>query len=116
VNTVDVYELIRQSDLVITKDSTAGLEAAIMKKPIVVVNTTKRPDLVPYVEKGVALGAYKTGDIRDRISEALKDEGFSIDTNIIDLAEPIRSLGIYEIQVRLHPEITAKFKLWVVRK
>jgi len=50
------------------------------------------------------------------ISEALKDEGFSIDKNIIDLAEPIKSLGIYEIQIKLHPEITAKLKLWVVKK
>jgi len=50
------------------------------------------------------------------ISEALKEEGFFIDKNIIDLAEPIKSLGIYEIQVKLHPEITAKFKLWVVKK
>ncbi len=50
------------------------------------------------------------------ISEALKEEGFSIDKNIIDLAEPIKSLGIYEIQVKLHPEITAKLKLWVVKK
>jgi len=50
------------------------------------------------------------------ISEALKAEGFSIDKNIIDLAEPIKSLGIYEIQLKLHPEITAKLKLWVVKK
>lgn len=50
------------------------------------------------------------------ISEALKNEGFSIDKNNIDLVEPIKSLGIYEIQVRLHPEVTAKLKLWIVRK
>lgn len=50
------------------------------------------------------------------ISEALKEEGFSIDKSIIDLAEPIKSLGIYEIRIKLHPEITAKFKLWVVKK
>jgi len=50
------------------------------------------------------------------ISEALKEEGFSIAKNIIDLAEPIKSLGIYEIQLKLHPEITAKLKLWVVKK
>lgn len=50
------------------------------------------------------------------ISEALKAEGFSIDKNIIDLAEPIKSLGIYEIRIKLHPEITAKLKLWVVKK
>lgn len=50
------------------------------------------------------------------IAEALKAEGFSIDKSIIDLAEPIKSLGIYEIPVKLHPEIIATVKLWVVKK
>lgn len=50
------------------------------------------------------------------ISEALKNEGFSVNKNNIDLAEPIKSLGIYEIQIKLHPEVTAKLKLWVVKK
>jgi large subunit ribosomal protein L9 len=50
------------------------------------------------------------------IAEALKAEGFSIDKSIIDLAEPIKSLGIYEILVKLHPEIIATVKLWVVKK
>lgn len=50
------------------------------------------------------------------IAEALKTEGFSIDKSAIDLAEPIKSLGIYEIPVKLHPEVTAMVKLWVVKK
>jgi len=50
------------------------------------------------------------------ISAALKDEGFLIDKNAIELAEPIKSLGIYELPVKLHPEVTAMVKLWVVKK
>lgn len=50
------------------------------------------------------------------VSEALKNEGLSINKNNIDLVEPIKALGIYEIQVKLHPEVTAKLKLWVVKK
>jgi large subunit ribosomal protein L9 len=50
------------------------------------------------------------------IAEALKGEGFVIDKSIIDLAEPIKSLGIYEIPVKLHPEVIATLKLWVVKK
>ncbi|HNW39098.1 MAG TPA: 50S ribosomal protein L9, partial [Candidatus Omnitrophota bacterium] len=50
------------------------------------------------------------------IAEVLKTEGFSIDKSAIDLAEPIKSLGIYEIPVKLHPEVTAILKLWVVKK
>ena len=50
------------------------------------------------------------------IAEALKGEGFSIDKSAIELAEPIKSLGIYEIPVKLHPEVTATVKLQVVKK
>lgn len=50
------------------------------------------------------------------VFEALKNEGFLINKNNINLIDPIKSLGIYEIQVDLHPEVTAKLKLWVVKK
>ena len=50
------------------------------------------------------------------IAAALKDEGFLIDKNAIEFAEPIKSLGIYELSVKLHPEVTAMVKLWVVKK
>ncbi|MDD2752257.1 MAG: 50S ribosomal protein L9 [Candidatus Omnitrophica bacterium] len=50
------------------------------------------------------------------VAEALKEEGFEIDKNIILLDEPIKSLGIYEVSVKLHPEVIAKVKIWVVKK
>ena len=50
------------------------------------------------------------------IAEALNAEGFSIDKSIIDLSEPIKSLGIYQIPLKLHPDVIATVKLWVVKK
>lgn len=50
------------------------------------------------------------------ISRALKEEGFDIDKNIIALDEPIKSTGIYEVPVKLHPEVSAKIKIWIVKK
>lgn len=50
------------------------------------------------------------------IAAALKEEGFDIDKNLIDLAEPIKALGIYEVPIKLHPEVLAKAKVWVVKK
>ena len=49
------------------------------------------------------------------ISKALEDEQLSIDKADILLEEPIEKLGIYEIEVRLHPEVTTKIKVWVVK-
>lgn len=50
------------------------------------------------------------------VASALKEEGFDIDKNSIILDEPIRSLGIYEVSVKLHPEVSVKIKVWVVKK
>jgi len=50
------------------------------------------------------------------IAEALAAQGFVVNKSTIDLAEPIKLLGIYEIPVKLHPEVVATVKLQVVKK
>jgi len=50
------------------------------------------------------------------ISLALKEEGFDIDKNLISLSEPIKALGVYEVLIKLHPVVTAKIKLSVIKK
>lgn len=47
------------------------------------------------------------------ISEALAAKGFTIDKKKIALAEPIKTIGDFEIPVRLHREINATVKLAV---
>ncbi len=61
-------------------------------------------------------GKLYAGITSQDIANSLKDEGFDIDKNSIILDDPISSLGIYEIPINLHPEITAKVKVWVVKK
>jgi large subunit ribosomal protein L9 len=50
------------------------------------------------------------------LSAALKEEGVDIDKNKIELDVPIRSLGIFEVPVKVHPEVTVKIKVWIVKK
>jgi large subunit ribosomal protein L9 len=50
------------------------------------------------------------------IADGLKEKGFDIDKRIIDLPEAIKALGIYTVDVKLHPAITGKVKVWVVRE
>ncbi|MBU1726516.1 MAG: 50S ribosomal protein L9 [Candidatus Omnitrophica bacterium] len=50
------------------------------------------------------------------ISAALKDEGIELDKAFILLDEPIKTLGIYEVPIKLHPEVTTKIKVWIVKK
>jgi large subunit ribosomal protein L9 len=50
------------------------------------------------------------------IATVLEDEGFPIDRKQIILENPIKALGVYAIEIRLHPEISATVKLWVVKE
>ena len=50
------------------------------------------------------------------IADSLKEKGFSFDKRIIELAEPIKALGIYTIDVNLHAGVTGKLKVWVVKE
>ncbi|MFH0771164.1 MAG: 50S ribosomal protein L9 [Candidatus Omnitrophota bacterium] len=50
------------------------------------------------------------------IQKALETEGVAIDKKKIDLKEHINQIGIYQIPIKLHPEVNAVLKLWVVKK
>ena len=50
------------------------------------------------------------------IADSLKEKGLEIDNRVIDLEEPIKALGIYSVNVKLHQNVTGKVKVWVVRE
>ena len=50
------------------------------------------------------------------IAKALEIEGFTVDKKDIVIEKPIEELGIFEIGVNLHSEVTAKIRLWVTKK
>ncbi|MHB8417129.1 MAG: 50S ribosomal protein L9 [Myxococcales bacterium] len=47
------------------------------------------------------------------IAEALAAQGLTIDRRSIHLPDPIKQLGDFEVEVRLHSEVVAKIKLTV---
>ena len=63
-------------------------------------------------ESDVLYGSVTSGDV----AESLSKEGIVVDKRRIQLPEPIKSLGIYTIPIRLHPEVTAEVKVWVVKE
>ncbi|MFP2910273.1 50S ribosomal protein L9 [Pyxidicoccus sp. 3LFB2] len=48
------------------------------------------------------------------IAEAVAAQGQTVDRRAIHLAEPIKSTGSYEVELRLHSEVKAKIKVDVV--
>lgn len=50
------------------------------------------------------------------IGDALVEKGFDLDRRKIELEEPIKALGIYTVNIKLHPKVSANIKVWVVRE
>jgi large subunit ribosomal protein L9 len=57
------------------------------------------------------------GSVTSRdIAEALAEKGVTIDAKKLELEEPIKALGMTEVGVKLGRGVTAKIKVWVVKK
>ncbi|OGW39282.1 MAG: 50S ribosomal protein L9 [Nitrospirae bacterium RBG_13_39_12] len=63
-------------------------------------------------EEGKLFGSVTTMDI----AELLKNEGVEIDKKKISLDEPIKRLGSYSVNVKLHPEILTQVTLQVIQE
>lgn len=62
-------------------------------------------------ETGHLYGSVSTRDV----AEAITAGGFSASRSQIVLATPIKSIGLHEVPVQLHPEVTAKITVNVAR-
>jgi len=50
------------------------------------------------------------------IENYLKENGIEVDRKKILLDEPIKSIGIFTVPIKLHTEIVAQLKVWVVQE
>jgi large subunit ribosomal protein L9 len=57
-------------------------------------------------------GSVTTADI----SEALATQGFNVDKRKIELQEPIKLIGEYQVAAKLHHDVTASIKVIVQRE
>lgn len=51
------------------------------------------------------------------IAQQLHAQGFTeVEKRQIDLHEPIKSLGIYKVPIRLHADVKPEVKVWVIKQ
>lgn len=62
-------------------------------------------------EKGQLYGSVTSRDI----SAAIKELGYKVNAGQVDLSAPIKTVGVYEIGVNLHPEVSVVVKLSVAK-
>ena len=63
-------------------------------------------------EEGKLFGSITTADIVAKLAE----QGVELDRKQILLDEPIKSLGVFSVPVRLHAEVRPEIKVWVIKE
>lgn len=62
-------------------------------------------------EEGHLFGSVASAQIAD----AIREKGVSLDAKAVRLDAPLKEIGVFDIDVHLHAEVTAKIKVWVVQ-
>ncbi len=72
----DIYDLIETCNVVVSMFSAVVLEAAIYGRLVICASLSGEPLPVPYVEQGVAAGAFSPDELRTSIAAAFGDDAF----------------------------------------
>lgn len=118
--------LIPKGCAIIAGDTTVKLQEKIRAERLA-REAAERQEFVELAEKlsNVSLTtAVKVGEdeqlygsvTAQDIAALLHEEGYEIDRKKIALEAPIKALGVYAIELHLHPEVSGTVKLWVVKE
>ncbi|MFA5688475.1 MAG: 50S ribosomal protein L9 [Kiritimatiellales bacterium] len=67
---------------------------------------------VKTTESGKLFGSVGAVQIVEKITE----QGLKLDKNQIKLAAPLHELGVYDVDIELHPEVKTAVKVWIVEE
>lgn len=56
-------------------------------------------------------GSITSADIASKLAEM----GLAIDKRAIELPEPIKTIGVTKVAIRLHPDVRPEVRVWVVK-
>ncbi len=119
------YLIPRQVALAATKENLKNAEK--IKVKMVALYEEKRKEAEAVAEKISKVSCTITVEVNDQeklygavsetdILRALEQEGFKFERSDLVLEKPVEELGIFDIGVKLHPDVTGKFRLWVTKK
>ncbi|MFW6330167.1 MAG: 50S ribosomal protein L9 [Gemmatimonadota bacterium] len=65
-------------------------------------------------EESKLFGSIGNADIADRLNQQGLD--FEVDRREVELDEPIKALGVYNVPIKLHAEVRPEIKVWVIKE
>lgn len=119
------YLFPRNLALAATKANLKTIEAK--KAKLALLYQEKKNEALALAEKIAKVSCTLTVEVNDQeklygavsetdILRALELEGFKYERKDLVIEKAVEELGIFEIGISIHPEVTAKFRLWVTKK
>jgi large subunit ribosomal protein L9 len=119
------YLIPRQVALAATKENLKNAEK--LKVKMMAAYEEKRKEAEVLAEKLSKVSCTITVEVNDQeklygavsdtdILRTLEQEGFKYERHDLVLEKPVEELGIFDVGVRLHPDVIGKFRLWVTKK
>ncbi|HYE98739.1 MAG TPA: 50S ribosomal protein L9 [Planctomycetota bacterium] len=104
-----------RKELELAKRRTAKQEAMyVSEAKEVAERLTKVPSVTVEVnanEEGLLYG----GVTPTMIADALKSEHkLKVEAKAVEIAEPIKKIGTYDVEINLHREVKSKLKVWII--
>ncbi|HUH13681.1 MAG TPA: 50S ribosomal protein L9 [Longimicrobiales bacterium] len=65
-------------------------------------------------EESKLFGSIGSADIADRLNEQGLD--FTVERRDIELDEPLKQLGVYNVPIKLHADVRPEIKVWVIKQ
>ena len=81
---------------------------------MVLSNSITKTELTIEVQVGEEERMFGSVTSQD-IHQALLDKGISVDRHAIQLEEPIKALGVYNVPVKVTPDLIPELKLYVIK-
>jgi large subunit ribosomal protein L9 len=119
------YLIPRQEAMAATKENLKSAEK--MKAKMAAAYEANRKEAQAVAEKLAKVSCTIAVEVNDQeklygavseadILRALEQEGFKYERSDLALEKPVEELGIFEVGVKLHPDVIGKFRLWVTKK
>jgi len=102
-----VIEQMKQSAVRRSAIEKADSEALAKQLDAVTLNFQRKAG-----EKDHLFGSVTSSDIAD----ALEQKGFNIDRRKIQMHEPLKSIGEFDVPVRLHRDVTSRVKVMIAKE
>lgn len=61
---------------------------------------------------GKLFGSVTAGQIKEKMAE----QDVALESNQIKLAAPLHELGVFDVEISLHPEVSTTLKVWIVEE